>query len=520
MEITQTQSAGLTREFKVVVAAKDIEEKLNIRLAEVQGMVNLPGFRPGKVPLTLVKKRFGASVMGEVLEQVVQDSSSQALAENNVRPAMQPQIEIEKFDEGADLEYKLKVEVMPEIVPVDFSTIEVERETAEIAEDEIEQAMSRIAEQNQQTKPVEKKRAVKSGDVVVIDFTGKLEGKDDDRLKGEGARLTLGSNTFIAGFEDQLVGAKPGDTREVKVTFPEEYGNAELAGKEAVFTVEVKELHEPIPVEMNDEFAKSLGFDDLEGVKAAIRQQIEGEYKQAARTRVKRRLLDKLAESHSFEVPQGMLDAEYETIVRQIAGADHDHAHDHDHDHDHGHDHDHDHDHAHDHDHGHHKHAVDEKLNDEEKAEYRTIAERRVRLGLLLSEVGRLNNIDVSDEEVQRAMIQEASRYPGQERQVVEFYRGNPQALANLRAPLFEEKIIDFILEMAKVSERTVTAEELFKPIDEDGEEAGADKKKPAKKAAAKKTKAADKDAKADAKDEAAEAKPKKPAKKTAAKSE
>ena len=546
MEITQTQSAGLTREFKVVVAAKDIEEKLNIRLAEVQGMVNLPGFRPGKVPLTLVKKRFGASVMGEVLEQVVQDSSSQALAENNVRPAMQPQIEIEKFDEGADLEYKLKVEVMPEIVPVDFSTIEVERETAEIAEEEIEQAMSRIAEQNQQTKPVEKKRAVKSGDVVVIDFTGKLEGKDDDRLKGEGARLTLGSNTFIAGFEDQLVGAKPGETREVKVTFPEEYGNAELAGKEAVFTVEVKELHEPIPVEMNDEFAKSLGFDDLEGVKAAIRQQIEGEYKQAARTRVKRRLLDKLAESHSFEVPQGMLDAEYETIVRQIAGADHDHAHDHDHDHDHDHAHDHDHDHAHDHDHDHdhahdhdhdhdhdhghdhdHKHAVDEKLNDEEKSEYRTIAERRVRLGLLLSEVGRLNNIDVSDEEVQRAMIQEASRYPGQERQVVEFYRGNPQALANLRAPLFEEKIIDFILEMAKVSEKTVTAEELFKPIDEDGEEAGADKKKPAKKAAAKKTKAADKDAKADAKDtkadakdEAAEAKPKKPAKKAAAKSE
>ena len=520
MEITQTQSAGLTREFKVVVAAKDIEEKLNIRLAEVQGMVNLPGFRPGKVPLTLVKKRFGASVMGEVLEQVVQDSSSQALTENNVRPAMQPQIEIEKFDEGADLEYKLKVEVMPEIVPVDFSTIEVERESAEIGEDEIEQAMSRIAEQNQQTKPVEKKRAVKSGDVVVIDFTGKLEGKDDDRLKGEGARLTLGSNTFIAGFEDQLVGAKPGETREVKVSFPEEYGNTELAGKEAVFTVEVKELHEPIPVEMNDEFAKNLGFDDLEGVKAAIRQQIESEYKQAARTKVKRRLLDKLAESHSFEVPQGMLDAEYETIVRQVAGEDHNHDHTHDHDHDHDHGHDHDHDHAHGHEH--HHHAVDEKLSDEEKAEYRTIAERRVRLGLLLSEVGRLNNIDVGDDEVQRAMIQEASRYPGQERQVVEFYRGNPQALANLRAPLFEEKIIDFILEMAQVSEKTVTPEELFKPIDEDGEEAEDGKKKPAKKAAAKKTKAADTDAKADkdAKDDGAEAKPKKPAKKAAAKSE
>ena len=446
----------------------------------------------------------------------MRDSSSQALAENNVRPAMQPKIEIEKFDEGADLEYMLKVEVMPEIVPVDFSTIEVERETAEIAEDEIEQAMSRIAEQNQQTKPVEKKRAVKSGDVVVIDFTGKLEGKDDDRLKGEGARLTLGSNTFIAGFEDQLIGAKPGDTREVKVTFPEAYGNAELAGKEAVFTVEVKELHEPIPVEINDEFAKSLGFEDLAGVKAAIRQQIEGEYKQAARTKVKRRLLDKLAESHSFEVPQGMLEAEYETIVRQVAGAGHDHDHDHDHDH-HHHDHDHDHDHDHhdhdhdhhDHGHGHHHHAVDEKLNDEEKAEYRTIAERRVRLGLLLSEVGRLNNIDVGDDEVQRAMIQEASRYPGQERQVIEFYRGNPQALANLRAPLFEEKIIDFILEMAKVSEKTVTPEELFKPIDEDGEEAETGKEKPAKKAAAKK-----------AKDDGADAKPKKATKKAAAKSE
>lgn len=507
MEITQTQSAGLTREFKVVVAAKDIEEKLNIRLAEVQGMVNLPGFRPGKVPLTLVKKRFGASVMGEVLEQVVQDSSTQALAENNVRPAMQPQIEIEKFDEGADLEYKLKVEVMPEIVPVDFSTIEVERETAEVSEEEIERAMSRIAEQNQQTKPVEKKRAVKSGDVVVIDFTGKLEGKEDDRLKGEGARLTLGSNTFIAGFEDQLLGAKPGETREVKVTFPEEYGNAELAGKEAVFTVEVKELHEPIPVEINDEFAKSLGFDDLAGLKAAIRQQIEGEYKQAARTKVKRRLLDKLAELHSFEVPQGMLDAEYETIVRQVVGAEHDHDHDHDHDH------------------GHHHHAVDEKLSDEEKAEYRAIAERRVRLGLLLSEVGRLNNIDVGDDEVQRAMIQEASRYPGQERQVIEFYRGNPQALANLRAPLFEEKIIDFILEMAKVTEKTVTPEDLFKPIDEDGEQAGGGKKKPAKKAAAKKAKAADKDAKEAAaapaaEDDSAEAKPKKAAKKAAAKSE
>ncbi|KZD09872.1 trigger factor [Oceanibaculum pacificum] len=518
MEITETNSSGLIREYKVVVAAKDIEQKMNVRLAEVQGMVNLPGFRPGKVPLSLVKKRFGPSVMGEVLEQVVQDSSTQAMSERDVRPALQPKIEITKFDEGADLEYTMKVEVMPEITPVDFSSIEVERETAEVAADEVEKALGRIAEQQQQTNKVEDVRPVKSGDVVVIDFTGKLEGKDDDRLKGEGARLALGSNSFIAGFEDQVVGAKVGETREVKVSFPEDYGNADLAGKEAVFTVEVKELHEPIPVELNDEFAKNMGFDGLDSVKKAIREQIEGEYKQAARTRVKRRLLDKLADAHSFEVPEGMLEAEYEAIVKQLADSEgHDHAHDHDHDHDHhGHDHDHDHHdhdhHDHDHDHAHHHHAVDEKLSDEEKAEYRGIAERRVRLGLLLSEVGRMNNITVGEDEVQRAMFQEASRYPGQERQIVEYFRSNPQAQASLRAPLFEDKIIDFILEMAKVSEKTVTPEELFKPIEEEGEDASSEKKKPAKKAAAKKAKSDD--------DAKAEDKPKKPAKKAAAKSE
>ncbi|MBU2089296.1 MAG: trigger factor, partial [Alphaproteobacteria bacterium] len=480
MEITETQSSGLTREFKVVVAAKDIEEKLNLRLNEVQGMVNLPGFRPGKVPLALVKKRYGPSVMGEVLEQVVQDSSAQAMSERDVRPAMQPKIEITKFDEGADLEYTMKLEVLPEISPVDFSTIAVERETAEVAADEVEKALGRISEQQQQTNKVEEVRPVKTGDVVVIDFTGKLEGKADDRLNGEGARLALGSNSFIAGFEDQLVGAKVGETRTVKVTFPDEYGNAELVGKKAVFTVEMKELHEPVPVELNDEFAKNMGFDDLEAVKKAIREQMEGEYKQAARTKVKRRLLDKLSDAHSFEVPAGMLEAEYEAIVRQLTEAEGKDAHDHDHDHDHhDHDHDHDHDHhGHDHDHDHHghdhghdhahHHAVDEKLSDEDKAEYKGIAERRVRLGLLLSEVGRLNNITVSDEEVQRAMFQEASRYPGQERQVVEYFRSNPQAQASLRAPLFEDKIIDFILEMAKVSEKKVTPDELFKPI-EDG---------------------------------------------------
>jgi trigger factor len=443
MQITETNAEGLKHELNVIVGADDIEQRVTTRLNELGRTVRLPGFRPGKVPMTVLRKRYGPSVLGEVLERTVSDSSTEAMRERNLRPALQPKIEIVSFDEGKDLEYKLAVEVLPEIEPMNFSGLKLERLEVDVPDAEIDAALERIAKQQRKTEPVE--RAAETGDQVVMDFTGSIDGTEFPGGSAKDYALDLGSGNFIPGFEDQLVGAKAGEERTVAVTFPADYGATELAGKEAQFAVNVKEVRGIQPQPIDDTLAEAVGLENLQGLRDAVRDQIARDYGGIARQRLKRVLLDQLAEQHGFPVPQGMVDIELDSIWQQFeaererarkAGA-----------------------------------AEPEggKTDDEIKSEYREIAERRVRLGLLLSEVGRSNNITVTQDEVNRALAEEARRYPGQERHVVDFYRNNPTALDNLRAPIYENKVIDFILEMADVTDRKVPPEELM-AADEDDE--------------------------------------------------
>jgi trigger factor len=451
MQITETSAEGLKHEFTVVIASNDIEQKMLDRLAEIAKTVRLPGFRPGKVPMPLLRKRYGASVLGEVLESTVSDSSAQAIADKGLRPAMQPKIEIVSFKEGTDLEYKLAVEVMPEIKPIDFAEIELERLRPEVPEEAVDTALERVAEPHRKGEKVDRPAA--NGDVVVMDFVGSVDGKEFPGGSATDHRLELGSGRFIPGFEDQLVGIGAGDERTVAVTFPADYGNDELAGKAASFTVKAKAIEAMQPATIDDEFAKELGFEDLAGLRKGVRDQLERDYNGLARRRLKRKLLDDLAARHDFPVPPGMAELEFDTIWKQFEQA-----------------------------REHNKEAVAEeagKSDDELKVEYRGIAERRVRLGLLLAEIGQSNSLTVSPEEVNRALFEEARKHQGYEKQVIEFYRGNPQAMANLRAPIFEDKVVDFILEMAKVTDRPVAIAELLAD-----DEAAADDDKPAERKA------------------------------------
>lgn len=454
MQVTETNADGLKREFKIVVPAATLQDKMDSRLKELSGQVRLPGFRPGKVPMGLMKKKYGPSVMGEVLEAAVQDGSQQTLADRDLRPAMQPKIEIVSFEEGKDLEFTMAVEVLPTIEAVDFASIELERPKVVVPDSEIEEALNRIADSRKQPEATGSKRKSKKGDILEIDFVGRLGGEEFPGGKGEGYDLELGSGTFIPGFEDQLVGAKAGDVTTVTVTFPEDYHAKDLAGKEAEFEVTVKELKEAKVPEINDEFAKSVGLEDLEALKAAVREQMDKDYAGIARNRVKRALLDKLAEMADFEVPPGMVDLEFDSIWKQIEDAKS-------------------------------RDDLDEedkgKSDEELRAEYRTLAERRVRLGLLLADIGQKANVQVGQEDLNRAIMQEAMRYPGQEQAVFQFFQNNQQALNQLRAPIYEDKVVDYILELAKVTDKEVTPEELA--VEPEGD----DDKKPAKKGAAKK---------------------------------
>lgn len=441
MQITQTSAEGLRRDFNVVITAQDIESRVQTRLTEVGKTVKIPGFRPGKVPMPILKQRYGQSVMGEVLEAAVNDGAQQAVSDNNLRPALQPKIEVLKFDPGQDLEFAVHVELLPEIEPADLSGVEIEKPVAPVSDDTVTEALGRLAKGRRTTQKVEDDRAAALGDILLINFDGSVDGEKRPGMKGDDYELELGSGSFIPGFEEQLVGAKAGSDVTVNVTFPEAYHAAELAGKEAVFEVMVKELRVGKDAELNDDLAKTFGFDDLGALKNAIKERTEGEYGQTSRMRAKRALLDKLAELHSFDVPAGMVEIEFEQIWKRLQeelandGAD----------------------------------AEDEGKDEETlKAEYRDIAVRRVRLGLLLSEIGRRNNISVTRDELQKAMFDEVRRYPGQEQQVFEFFQKNPQAVESLRAPIYEDKVVDFVLGTVKVNEVAVSVEELMRDPDED----------------------------------------------------
>lgn len=473
MQVTETKTEGLRREFKIAVPAQEIEQRVNTRLADIARTAHLPGFRPGKAPVTLLRKKFGDAVRGEVLERTVGDSAQQALTDRGLRPAAEPKVEVTAFDK--DLEFTLAVDILPEIKPIDFKAILLERLAVTVDEGKVEDALKRIADSQRDTKPAAEGKAAAKGDHVVIDFVGSIDGKEFPGGKAEGYSLELGSGSFIPGFEDRLVGVKVGEQPVVKVRFPDDYGAAELAGKEAAFAVTVKEVRESAPAAVDDKLAERVGFANLEALKARVREEQTKEFKEMSRTRLKRNLLDVLHAGHDFEVPAAMVDAEFDAIWNRFEesrkaaknGEESDAT----------------------------PLTEEEKAksDDEHRADFREIAERRVRLGLLLAEVGRVNNIQVSQEDINRALTNEARRFPGQEQAVVDFYRKNPQALQALTGPIYEDKVVDFILEMAKISEREVSLEEFLKVEGEAEAEAaagkGAKKKAAAKKPAAKKEK-------------------------------
>jgi len=487
MEVTETGAEGLKREFRIVVPAGELEDKVVSRLDELGRTIRLPGFRPGKVPMQILRRRYGPSVLGEVLESTVQGSSADTISDHNLRPALPPKFDIVSFGEGADLEYKMMVEILPDIPESNFGDLGIERLVVEVPEDSVDAAIARIAEQQRKSEPVE--RPAQDGDILVVDVEGRVGDQEIPGASGKDRHITLGSGGFIPGFEEQLIGAATGEHRTVRVTFPGDYGAAELAGKEAEFAVDVKEVRERAPVAIDDELGKAVGLESLAELRQEVQQQMERDYAAASRLRLKRALLDKLAERYDFLVPPGMVELEFNNIWAQ-----------------------------------HQAEQEFQKQNDGDseaeeppaaaadmpeaveapeaaapmpdaepmaamegtpdagaeaapgdgeesvKAQYRNIAERRVRLGLLLAEVGRSNNITVTQEEINQAITREVRRHPGYERQALDFYRQNPEAVANLRAPIFEDKVVDFIVELAKVEERRVTPQELLALSDPDGE--------------------------------------------------
>ena len=445
MDVTEVKSEGLSRSFSVRIPATDLSAKLDAKIEEIRPQMQLKGFRPGKVPAAHVKRMYGKSIMGDIIQDIVGTSSQETLDSRDLRPAQQPDIkldgDIEKVAAGdEDLVYTMDVEIMPDFEPADVSKLELDRPTAPVSDEQVDEMLGKLAEQNKQYEPRGKTAKAKDGDAVVLDFVGKIDGIAFDGGSAEGQTIVLGEGRFIPGFEEQLVGMKTGEEKELNVTFPEDYPSEDLKGKDAVFEVKVSEVRAPKAAEVNDDFAKNFGLEDLEALKTVMREQIEAEHASLSRNKVKRALLDKLDELHSFDLPAGMVDAEFEQIWAQFERE---------------------------------KEAdrLDEedknKSDDELKDEYRKISERRVRLGLVLAEIGRKADIVVSEEEVARALNQEASRYPGSERQVIEFYQKTPGALAQLRAPIYEEKVVDYILERATVTDVETTREDLEKEPEE-----------------------------------------------------
>ena len=464
MQVIETLSEGLKRELKVVIPAKDMEARMNERLSEVKDRVRINGFRPGKVPPAHVKKMYGKSVMAELVNEIIQNRPTEILTERGEKSATQPEIamtEDEKeadkiLNAQADFEFTLSYEVIPAIELKDVSGIKVIREVVEVPESEINEQIERIAESTRSYE--EKKGKAANGDRVTMDYEGKVDGVPFEGGKDSNAELVLGSGRFIPGFEEQLVGLKAGDDKTITVNFPADYPAPNLAGKEATFDVSVKAVSAPDKLEINDELASKLGLESEAKLREIVRGQIEGQFGNVTRQKLKRQILDQMDELYAFEVPQRLVDAEFEQIWRQInmdlaqSGK-----------------------------------TFEDEDTTEEKArdEYRKLAERRVKLGLVLSEIGEKAGVEVSEDEMNKALYAQISQFPGQEKEIIEYFRKTPGAIAGLRAPIFEEKVVDHLLNEIKVTDKTVTKEELLAD-DEEGDKPAKAKAAPKKKAAAK----------------------------------
>ncbi|NDV85106.1 trigger factor [Aurantimonas aggregata] len=447
MQVTETKAEGLKREIQIVVPASDLEARLQTRLYEAKDRVQLKGFRPGKVPISHMRKMYGKSMMAEIVNQIINETPRNVIAERNERSAMQPEIvmtedegEAEKVLDGkSDFSFTLSYETLPTFELKDTSGIKIERPIVEIADEEVDEQVKRIADSAKTYEPKDGK--AETGDRVTMDFVGKVDGEPFDGGTASDSNLVLGSGQFIPGFEDQLIGVAAGDEKVVELTFPEDYGAAHLAGKAATFDVTIKSVAAPLETEIDDELAKKLGIESVARLKEVVREQIESQYGVATRQKVKRQLLDALDETYDFELPEKLVEAEFGNIWTQVqneltqAG----------------------------------KSFEDEDTTeDEARAEYRRLAERRVRLGLVLSQIGEKANVQITDEELQRAMFEQLRRYPGQEQQLYEYFQKNPDALASLRAPIYEEKVVDHLLAEADVTDKTVTKEELMAEDEDD----------------------------------------------------
>ena len=464
MQIKETTNKGLKRAYQLTIPAKDIAAKIEAEVKKIAPQVKMPGFRPGKVPANLIKKMHGEQLHAQTVNDVIRESVDQLMKDKELRPAMQPKIELgEGYEEGKDAEIAIELEVLPTVEVPSTDGLKLERLVVPVADEAVNEAVASIAGQNKSYKDAAKSKKAAEGDQLIIDFVGKLDGVEFEGGKAEDAALVIGSGQFIPGFEEQLVGVKTGDQKTITVTFPKEYQAENLAGKDAEFDITVKQVKVETETKVDDEFAKNLGLDSLDKLKELMRGQLEQQTAGLTRTQMKRQLLDTLAAGHDFEVPEGMVNAEFEQIWAQLlqeAQQEEDP-------------------------------AAALKEIEAEKDDYRKIAERRVRLGLLLSEIGQANKVEVSAQEMSMLMQQAAQQYRPEDREkFMQYVQSEPMAAAQLRAPLYEDKVVDFLFDKAEVTEREVTQEELEAAIEaEETAEAKPAKKKPAvkKKPAAKK---------------------------------
>jgi trigger factor len=448
MQVTETLSEGLKHEFRISVPASDLDAKADARLIDLKDKVRLNGFRPGKVPVSHLKKVYGRSVMADTIDETIRDTNTQIFSERGFKLATEPKItmptekaEVEDLLTGkSDLNYTVAIEVVPSIQLADFKSFKVEKPVAEVSDADVDDAINRVAEQNRSYAAKGEGAKAESGDRVTINFKGTIDGKPFDGGTGENIQVVIGSNSFIPGFEAQLTGISAGENRTLNVPFPKNYANSTLAGQPAEFETTANLVEAPQAVDINDEFAKTLGLESLDKLRQAMRDRLAAEFAGATRQRVKRTLLDRLDESHKFEAPPSLVEEEFKLMWSSVKAEMESSG----------------------------KTFADESTTEEAaEAEYRQIADRRVRLGLVLSEIGEKNKITVTDDEVSRAVIERARQMPGREKEIWDYYRNNANALAQIRAPIYEDKVVDFLLELANVTEKRVTREELYKDDEE-----------------------------------------------------
>ncbi len=443
MEIKEKKTTGLKREFEITITNKTINELVQNKISELAPKASIPGFRPGKVPHNIIKSRFGKQIFGEVVNESLNNASKKIVDDFKINAATQPKMDVKSLDEGKDIKVDYSVEVMPEFKVPDLTKLKITRPIVKVEEKQVDESIKRIATQNSKTDKIKKDRKTKLNDTLVIDFEGKINNEVFEGGAAKGHHLKIGSNSFIPGFEDKLIGKSSGQNLDIDLTFPKDYQAKELAGKKVVFNVTINEIREDIKTEINDNFAKSLGLDNLVSLKKSVKEQIVNQHSIQSRSKMKREILDLLANSVDFDLPNTLVEDEYQSVCRAMKSN---------------------------------QQTVNDqrdKPNDEgmsksEKDDALIISKRRVRLGLILAEIGRLNNIKVEEKDTQNAMMQELQRYPGREKEILDYFKKNPEAQNQLSGPVFEDKIIDFISELAEVKEKVVSVEDLYKEDDID----------------------------------------------------